>query len=252
MTDKPTIAVWFSCGAASAVAAALTLRGYSDRFNIRILNNPVLEEHADNRRFLADVQNWLKHPIETVTNSKYPIASAVEVWARRSFMSGPLGAPCTIELKKNARQQWEKENQASWHVLGFTADETKRHQNFVQSERENVIPVLIDAKMTKQDCIDFISGAGLTLPYVYSQGFPNANCIGCVKATSATYWNLVREKYPDTFYLRAIQSRSLGVRLVRLNGERIFLDELPPDAKGRPLKQLVMPECGIFCEEKPQ
>jgi hypothetical protein len=36
--------------------------------------------------------------------------------------------------------------------------------------------------------------------------------------------------------------------LVRVKGERIFLDELDPDAKGRPLKALTL-DCGTFCEE---
>ena len=83
---------------------------------------------------------------------------------------------------------------------------------------------------------------------MYRLGYPNANCIGCVKATSPTYWNLVRRTFPDVFTDRAAQSRRLGARLARLDGQRIFLDELPPDAQGRPLKQ--MPECGLFCEEE--
>ena len=37
-----------------------------------------------------------------------------------------------------------------------------------------------------------------------------------------------------------------GLRLVRYKGKRIFLDELPPDAKGRPMKTM-QTECGIFC-----
>ena len=40
-----TIAVWFSCGAASAVAAKLNVEGYGDTHNILIVNNPVKEEH---------------------------------------------------------------------------------------------------------------------------------------------------------------------------------------------------------------
>ena len=250
MTISGTIAVWFSCGAASAVAAKKTIELYGTQCTVRVLNNPVVEEDDDNRRFLRDVAAWLGHPIETVTNSKYPSASAVEVWARRRFMSGPTGAPCTIELKKRARQDWEARNHADWHVLGFTADEAARHKRFVLTERENVIPVLIDANITKQDCYRILTAAGLRLPRIYSLGYPNANCIGCVKATSPTYWNLVRQQHPDVFAARAAQSRELGVRLVRHKGQRVFLDELPADAKGQPLKNLDF-ECGIFCEEKP-
>lgn len=242
------IAVWFSCGAASAVAAKLTLERFPDA-DVHIVNNPVLEEDEDNYRFLCEVEQWLGVTIETAVNSSYPAASAVEVWSKRKFMSGPTGAPCTIELKKRARQEWEAANPVDWHVLGFTVDEKDRHERFVLSERSNVIPVLIDARLTKQDCVDVIMRAGIAPPRVYGMGYPNANCIGCVKATSATYWNLVRKTHPVVFGSRARQSRAIGAKLVRHNGERIFLDELPPNAKGRALATMDL-DCGIFCEER--
>lgn len=248
-TSKPMIAVWFSCGAASAVAAHETLRRYGDTHAVRVVNNPVAEEDEDNLRFAKDVSDWLGVEIESALNSEFPDASAVEVWERRAFMSGPLGAPCTVKLKKEARQQWEAVNRPDYHVLGFTADEKARHDRFVLTERENVLPVLIEAGITKADCFHILKGAGIKLPRIYEMGYPNANCIGCVKATSPTYWNHVRERHPEQFKQRAEQSRRLGAKLARYKGERIFLDELPPDAKGRPLKTMQV-ECGIFCEER--
>jgi hypothetical protein len=239
------IAVWFSCGAASAVAAKLTIEKYPD---VRVVNNPVVEEDEDNERFLSDVETWLGVKIERATNSKYPSCSARDVWQDRRFMSGPLGAPCTIELKKRARQEWERINNPDWHVLGFTIDERHRFDRFVLSERDNVLPVLIDAGLTKQDCLNIISAAGIKPPRIYRKGFPNANCIGCVKATSPTYWSLVRKEYPEIYADRAAQSRELGVRLVRYKNKRMFLDELPEGATGRPLKNMQI-DCGIFCEE---
>lgn len=248
--NDDVIAVWFSCGAASAVAAKMTLDKYASIARVRILNNPVMEEDADNRRFLLDVQAWLGVEIETVAARRYPLQSARDVWEQRSFMSGPKGAPCTIELKKRARQDWEAENRADWHVLGFTADEKTRHDRFVLTERSNVLPVLIDQGVTKNDCYTILQDAGLTLPRVYRMGYPNANCIGCVKATSPTYWNHVRQQHPDVFQDRAEQSRRLGARLVRVDNRRVFLDELDPAAKGRSMKSMDI-DCGIFCEEKP-
>lgn len=243
------IAVWFSCGAASAVAAKLTLEKYGARCTVHVVNNPVIEEDEDNRRFLQDVESWLGQFVEFAVNDKYPAASAVEVWAKRRFMSGPIGAPCTLELKKAARQQWEARNPVDWHVLGFTSDEAARHTRFALTERANVIPVLIEAGITKQNAYDIIRAAGIEPPRVYAEGYPNANCIGCVKATSPTYWNHVRETRPEVFAQRAEQSRELGARLVRYKGKRMFLDELPPDAKGRSMKGLDF-ECGVFCEER--
>lgn len=241
-----SIVVWFSCGAASAVAAKLAV----DRFGagrVRVVNTPVAEEDADNRRFLADVQKWIGVTIESAVNPEFPSSSAVEVWEKRKAMSFPTGAPCTMILKKDARYEWERTNSPNWHVLGFTADERNRHDRFVKSERSNVIPVLIDAGIMKADCFRIVRDAGIALPAIYSRGYPNANCIGCVKATSPTYWNHVRQHDPEVFAARAEQSRRLGVRLARHKGQRVFLDELPADAKGHAMKAIQF-ECGIFCE----
>ena len=244
-----TIAVWVSCGLASAVAAKLTFERYGLTHTIRLVNNPVIEEGEDNRRFLADVGRWLSAPIESVTHPNYPLCSAEDVWDRRKAMVFPNGAPCTVHLKKEARQIWEKSNLIDWHVLGFTVEERVRYDRFILTERSNVLPVLIDAGVTKQDCLDMIVAAGIEPPAAYALGYPNANCRGCVKMTSPTGWNLVRRVDPDVFASRAEQSRRLGAKLVRYKGQRIYLDELPANAIGRPLKSLKMPDCSSFCEE---
>jgi len=249
LTPKPgdVIAVWFSCGAASAVAAKKTIERYGSTCTIRILNNPIEEEDSDNQRFLQDVSKWLDHPIEHVYSSKYPSQRCADVWEHRQYMSGPTGAPCTVELKKKARQEWEKHNPHDWIVLGFTYEEQKRHERFTESERADLLPVLIDEAITKSECYKILTDAGIQLPRVYLQGYPNANCIGCVKATSPTYWNHVRQQHPEVFAERAAQSRRIGAKLVRVKGKRIYLDELDPNAKGKPLKNMDI-ECGLFCQ----
>ena len=240
------IVVWFSCGAASAVAAQETLKLFPTG-DVRVVYNPVKEEDPDNLRFLEDVESWLGIEVELAHNYRYPAGSCVEVWDDRQFMSGVRGAPCTSELKKEARRQWETINRPDYHVLGFTADEQGRHDRFRKNERPNSLPVLINLGLSKQDCMDRLTAAGIRPPAAYARGYPNANCIGCVKATSPTYWNHVRRDRPAVFAERAEQSRRIGARLVRVNNERIFLDELDPEAVGRPMKTMQI-DCGIFCE----
>lgn len=250
MTVQPhdRIAVWFSCGAASAVALKLALDLYGhDR--VRAINQPIAEEDEDNRRFLADVARWLNHPVEIALHPKHPEASADAIWRKRRFMSSPYGAPCTTVLKKQNRQEWEKANPVEWHVLGFTAEEEDRHESFVLTERENVLPLLIDGGYTKGECLQIIERAGIELPLMYRLGFPNANCKGCIKSKSAAYWNHTRKHFPDVFGARAALSREIGCRLVEVGGERIFLDELSPDVGGS-IRQVKMPDCGLFCEER--
>jgi len=245
--EKQTIAVWFSCGAASAVAAYKTKQKYGETHNILIVNNPVKEEHLDNIRFLKDVEKWIGIKIISAGNKNFPSNSIIDVFNKRKYISGIKGAPCTQQLKKQARYDFESQNKIDWHVLGFTADEISRHERFTKFERENVIPVLIDEKLTKGDCFRILEDAGIKLPEIYNLGYPNANCIGCVKSSSPTYWNLVRKTFPEVFEQRAFQSREIKCRLIKLKGKRIFLDELPENAKGGKIKSY---DCGIFCDTK--
>ena len=109
-------------------------------------------------------------------------------------------------------------------------------------------PVLIDAGLTKEGCYQMIRDAGIELPRVYAQGYPNANCIGCVKGGMG-YWNKVRRDFPAEFEeLAAVQEAiGEGANLFRdrHSDERFSLRELPPDA-GRHDEPL--PACSFFCE----
>lgn len=247
--DGDTIAVWFSNGAASAVAWKETVRIYGDRCRVIAINNPVAEEDEDNLRFAKDVSAWVGQWLIHWRNWKHPHTSAEIIWEEVRAMSFIGGAPSTLKLKKDARYDFERSHHIDWHVLGFTADEKKRSDRFMLTERDNLLPILVELGITKDDCYRIVREAGIALPRVYLWGYPNANCIGCVKATSPTYWNHVRKMHPDVFARRAEQSRKLRVKLVRYKGERIFLDELPEDAVGLPMKAMKI-ECGIFCEER--
>tara|TARA_R110002096_G_scaffold69846_1_gene167592 strand:+ start:214 stop:954 length:741 start_codon:yes stop_codon:yes gene_type:complete len=242
---QETIAVWFSCGAASAVAAKKTIEKYGETHKVIIVNNPVINEHMDNIRFLKDCEKWFGQKVIRAINDKYPNCDIREVFEKRKYISGVAGAPCTTELKKEARYQFEKKNKIDWHVLGFTSDEAKRSDRFMKHERENLIPILINQNISKGRCFEILEEASIKLPEIYKMGFPNANCIGCVKSQSPTYWNLVRDKFPEVFEERAEQSRRIGAKLVRLKGERIFLDQLLSTDKGGKMKSW---ECGIFCD----
>jgi hypothetical protein len=241
-----TIAVWFSCGAASATAAIKTVEMYGKDNTILIFNTPILEEHEDNTRFLNDVEKYIGIPIIRCVNSDLNHNSANQIWIDRKYMSGVAGAPCTKILKKEARYQTEKQFNIDYHVLGFTADEKNRHERFVKFERSNVLPILIDAKFTKTMCFDFLSNIGIELPYIYKH-LANANCLGCCKATSATYWNVIRKEFPSVFQERMELSEKLNVKLVKYKGKRLKLSELPNNARGGKINTY---ECGIFCDTK--
>lgn len=251
------IVCWFSCGAASACAAKLAIAKYG-KDAVRLVNNPVANEHPDNRRFLSDCEQWLGIKIEPAINSCFKDCDITKVFEEYGLVSTPHFAPCTLELKQMARMQWEKDNnynrETDTIVMGYTAEEKNRQENFNKSEKNKGYRLecpLIDNGWDKHRCFTEIEMAGIKLPEIYTKyGFPNANCIGCVKSGSVWYWQLVRKMFPDVFKQRAEQSRRLGCRLVDMGvgnePRHIFLDELPENATGRKPKSCYV-ECGIFC-----
>lgn len=248
-TPKKRVIVWFSCGAASAVAAYNAVLVCSSWADVHVVYcDTSKDEHEDNARFRSDVEKWIGKEVEIIQSAKYQTCD--EVYEDTSYMSGIKGARCTMELKRLPRLKYQQDDDI--HVFGFTADEEDRIADFeTNNPFIKCLWVLRDHRITKQDCFKELSDAGIALPAMYLLGFKNNNCKGCVKATSPGYWNKTRVLFPDVFDLRAKRSRELGVRLVRVKGERLFLDELPCDANGN-WKDLVIeenvscgPQCGI-------
>lgn len=216
---------WFSCGAASAVASKLAVDKYGDRC-LLVYCDVLATEHPDNQRFLADVEKWIGKPVTKIRSKKYETID--EVFEKTRWMSGIQGARCTTEMKKIPRYDFQGPDDI--HIFGLTADEQHRIRRFEAGHPELECDwILRDKGYTKAACISTLRHHGIDIPKMYRLGYNNNNCIGCVKATGANYWNMIRRDFPEVFDRRARQSRELGVRLTRVSGERVFLDELPPD-----------------------
>lgn len=239
----PRVIVWFSCGAPSACAAKLALTLYND---VEIVYcDTIKTEHPDNGRFLLDVQKWLGKKITTIGSTKYEVVD--DVFEDTRYMSGIHGARCTTEMKKIPRFKFQRPGDV--HVFGLAEDEPRRIALFEANNRDLQLKwVLRDHGMKLADCRKMVQDAGIALPAMYSLGFRNNNCLGCVKATSAVYWDKTRTHFPEVFSRRAVQSRELGVRLVRYHGKRIFLDELPVVITDRRKEEDI--ECGPVCVSK--
>ena len=236
------IIVWFSCGAASAFLAKIMVP-----YGAEVVHcDATRDEHPDNLRFYNDVQDWIGQEIKSVRNMNYP-GGIDEVFANTKYMAGIAGARCTVELKKGPRIDYQQPTDI--HCFGYTSDEVKRAKRMEDNNPElRLMWPLIDKGVTKEDCLLMLKRAGIELPTMYKLGFKNNNCLGCVKATSPKYWNQIRRHFPAAFKERAERSRELGVRLTRYKGERIFLDELPPDSQEDFFEDL---SCGPQCIPNP-
>lgn len=235
--------VWFSCGAASAVAAKLTLKDHPEAVLAYCETNA---EHPDNERFIADCVRWFNTPVQRLSSTEY--IDTWHVWEERRYIAGIAGAPCTGALKKAPRIAFQRPGDT--HVFGYTAEEEKRAALLVANNTELKCSFpLIERKLTKAACLAMVQNAGIELPVMYGLGFRNNNCIPCPKATSPSYWAAIRKHFPAHFERMAKLSRELDVRLVILRREggkniRGFIDEVPADW---PTTDPVAPSCDFLC-----
>lgn len=246
MNVIPRIVCNFSCGAASAIAAKLVVAQLGAAFDVAIVNSYLKEEHPDNRRFLKDCEAWFGREIIQLADTKYG-ASATEVFRRKRFLKSRIGAPCSRELKRRVLDDFSRPDDI--HVLGYTIEEEDRFEDF-----KTFFPTvyahapLIEAKLTKADCLAMLENAGIEMPAMYRLGYNNANCIGCVKGGQG-YWNKVRRDFPERFTEMALLELSLGPGAYlfrnRTTGVRYPLFALDP-ASGR--HDEVLPSCSAFCE----
>lgn len=234
--------IWWSTGAASAIAARIMLRENPQALIVRCETN---NEDPDNYRFEADVMRHLNRTPVILKSDKYE--SVWDVWQKRRFMCGIDGAPCTTHMKVNPRLAFQRPDDV--HVFGYTADgddirrfEKLRHTYFELDVRAP----LIDAGVTKAATLAMVESWGIALPRSYAMGFPNANCLqtGCVKATSPDYWSLFRLRFPVEFARTAAYCHEIGARLTRINDDRIFIDEIPADW---PTTNPIVPACDFLC-----
>ena len=234
--------IWYSDGAASTVAAKITVDKYP---NAILVYTETHSEHPDSERFIKDVEKWLGKKVLRIGSGDY--SDIWDVYEKTRWLVGPAGARCTTELKKIPRILFQKDNDTQ--VFGYTIEEKDRLGRFSKNNPEmNISCPLIDKNLSKADCFDIISQAGIELPMMYKQGFKNNNCIGCPKG-GQKYWGRIRKFYPETFERMARVERSLDVAINKkyVDDERIrvFLDELPDDIN------ITEPEppmsCGLFC-----
>lgn len=232
---------WFSCGAASAVATVLAKIKYGDQ--LEAVYCRVEEEHPDNLRFLEEFQVKTGILVNIIRDEKHH-GSIYEVFTKRGFIKNQYGAPCTMILKKDMRKSYQRPNDIQ--VFGYTVEEQHRADRFIDGNNDvNEDFILIENKVTKQDCYDHLRRLGLDLPAMYKLGYSNNNCIGCVKGGMG-YWNKIRKDFPERFDKMAKIERLIGHAVNKDKEGPVYLDELDSN-RGR-LKEDMPSDCGFTCE----
>lgn len=237
------IVVWFSAGAASAVASKLTLEKYPKAI---IAYCDTGSEHPDNARFIVDCEKWLGTSVIMLKSPRYK--NIWDVFEKTRYLVGVAGARCSTELKKVVRREFQQPDDLQ--IFGFTIEERSRAKRFrLQNLEVELITPLIERGLKKADCLAVLRRAGIKLPAMYGLGYRNNNCIGCVKGQQG-YWNKIRMDFPEVFQRMSIVERELNIAINKSYAgdglrKRVFLDELDPDAGKYSAEDEI--ECGLFC-----
>jgi len=231
------IVSWFSAGVSSAVATKMVINKYGD---VKVIYTHIDDQHEDTLRFIKDCEDWFGVPVEI---NQSELKSVENACRKAGFINSPHGAACTRLLKRRVRQIWEMEHgKDCTYVWGFDCGERERAERLLISmpECEHLFP-LIDGNIDKAAAHGILDAAGIKRPVMYDMGYPNNNCIGCLKGGMG-YWNKIRGDFPAVFASRCELESIIGGRIFK----EFNLIDLPKD-RGR-IMPIIVPDCGLFCE----
>ena len=194
---------------------------------------------------MRDCEQWFGKKVHVLKSDRFK--DIWEVFDKRQYLGGIGGAPCTSEMKRIPGEKiW---NLGDVEVFGYTIEEKHRVERFKVNNPERKISCpLIERGFDKADCLGMLDRAGIALPVMYSLGFRNNNCIGCVKARGVDYWKRIRKHFPDKFDWYAKKERELSFplckRTVNKELQYVYLDEIED---GDPKNADPDIQCGLFC-----
>lgn len=192
-----SVAVRMSGGAASYVAAKLTLEEFGHEGTALVFAD-TKEEDEDLYRFLSDAEQRLNHPVIRIAEGR----DVWQVFFDERMMGNSRIDPCSKILKRQLLDRWNRENCGadSTVIIGYDANEEHRLETF----RARMLPLkarapLIERGIWKEQAYAMVKADGLQLSRSYALGFPHDNCGGfCVKAGQATF-ALLLETRPDRY-----------------------------------------------------
>lgn len=208
----------------------------------------IVDQHSDSYRFIKDCEKVIGKEIEVIKSNKY--ISVEQCCLQAGVLKLPGGfAPCTNWLKKRVRKEWEEKhkNYELTYVWGFDLNEKLRAERTIESNphARHEFP-LLEKNLSKEDVHGLFERLfDFPRPKMYEMGYPNNNCIGCIKGGMG-YWNRIRKDFPEIFDARAKMERKLGYSILKdSNSEPIFLDEL--DENRGNMNTEIFPDCSIMC-----
>ena len=233
---------WISGGVSSLMAGVL--HGNVDKW----IYIDIEDQHTDTIRFINDFESEYNVKVIKLKPLYKNVENCIKIFG--GFRNAHTGfAPCTNWLKKRVRKEFELQNSnlEITYIWGFDSKEIKRAERIIESNQHvNHVFPLIENGISKEECHGIFNKMfNFRRPIMYDMGYPNNNCIGCIKGGMG-YWNRIRVDFPEVFEKRAKLERKLGYSILKDRKGNIFLDELEPHRGNMDME--IFPDCGIMCD----
>ena len=199
--EKEKALNWWSGGVSSALA------GYFYQ-----IENPEIDvehvlldtgsHHSDTYRFKDCCEKLYGKEIEVIRSEYFQ--DHIKVAESFRYINSPKGAPCTKHLKRLVRAEYEDKNpDVKIYLWGYDKDEKHRAEKICDDTPpgvKNIFPLIDIKPMDKKEAHWYLENIlKIKRPEFYNMGYPNNNCIGCLKANNFGYWNKIRIDFSDFF-----------------------------------------------------
>lgn len=207
---KPVVA-WWSGGITSAVACYLALKKYGSECEVVFIDTR--NEHPDTYRFLRDCAQWYGVEIRTIYREDYKGPSGI--WDKYQALVHARGAICSTMLKREVREWFQDTDGTKAQIFGFeTGKKEERRAENMRMNYPEIRPEfpLIEAGLSKKDCLNMAQDAGVRPPKMYELGYSNNNCYssGCVQG-GMSYWWKVKTDNPQAFHAMAAREHKYSL-----------------------------------------
>lgn len=209
----------------------------------------ISDQHEDSIRFIKDCEKALGIKIQILKSNEYNSTDeCFDMFG--GFTNKANGfALCTNWLKKRVRKQWEEEHAEDdlMYVWGFDLNEKHRAERTIEAnpQAKHEFP-LIEKCLSKEEVHGlFERNFDFKRPLMYDMGYPNNNCVGCIKGGMG-YWNKIRKDFPEVFAKRIKQEQKYGKAILKeADGTPLFLKDL--DENRGNMNTEIFSECGVMC-----
>jgi len=167
---------------------------HADPAQVEAVFCDTMAEDGDLYRFLEDIEHRFGLQIVRLCRGKTPMELAFET----KFLFNSRFANCSRELKSKPFQEYISQYDPEECIIYLGIDWTESHRKDAiirhYAPYHVEFPMCDKPYLSKEDMLNDLRSAGITIPRMYQLGFSHNNCGGCCFKAGIGHYKLLLEK----------------------------------------------------------